>query len=78
TEVKQLQLSFEQMWQDLEEANAEREKYEPNRKELIANISHDLKTPITCIIGYVEGLMDGVANTEEKKQRYLTVIHEKS
>lgn len=78
TEVKQLQLSFEQMWQDLEEANAEREKYEANRKELIANISHDLKTPITSIIGYVEGLMDGVANTEEKKQRYLTVIHEKS
>ena len=66
TEVKQLQLSFEQMWQDLEEANAEREKYEANRKELIANISHDLKTPITSIIGYVEGLMDGVANTEEK------------
>lgn len=65
------------MWQDLEEANAEREKYEANRKELIANISHDLKTPITSIIGYVEGLMDGVANTEEKKQRYLTVIHEK-
>lgn len=54
------------MWQDLEEANAEREKYEANRKELIANISHDLKTPITSIIGYVEGLMDGVANTEEK------------
>ncbi|MGH2140837.1 histidine kinase dimerization/phospho-acceptor domain-containing protein, partial [Enterococcus faecalis] len=51
--------------------------YEANRKELIANISHVLKTPITCIIGYVEGLMDGVGNTEEKKQRYLTVIHEK-
>ena len=41
-------------------------KYEANRKELIANISHDLKTPITSIIGYVEGLMDGACNTEEK------------
>lgn len=41
-------------------------QYEENRKELISNISHDLKTPITSIIGYVEGIKDGVANTPEK------------
>ena len=41
-------------------------QYEENRKELISNISHDLKTPMTSIIGYVEGIKDGVANTEEK------------
>lgn len=78
TEVKQLQLSFQQMWQDLQEANQQKELDEISRKELVANISHDLKTPITSILGYVEGLLDGVANTDEKKQHYLKVIHEKS
>ena len=62
----------------LEEADNLRNEYETNRKELIANISHDLKTPITSIIGYVEGLQDGVANTPEKRADYLQVIHQKA
>ena len=52
--------------------------YENNRKELIANISHDLKTPITSIIGYVEGIRDGVANSPEKMERYIQTIYTKS
>lgn len=52
--------------------------YEENRKELIANISHDLKTPITTIKGYVEGIRDGVANSPEKIDRYIQTIHSKS
>lgn len=74
-EVRQLEKSFEQMWRELQKAEANRSRYEDNRKELVANISHDLKTPITSIIGHVEGLQDGVANTEEKQQRYLEIIH---
>lgn len=74
-EVRQLEESFEQMWRELQKAEADRSRYEDNRKELVANISHDLKTPITSIIGHVEGLQDGVANTEEKQQRYLEIIH---
>lgn len=49
--------------------------YEKYRKELIAGISHDLRTPLTSIKGYVEGLKDGIANTEEKKERYYNAIH---
>jgi len=49
-------------------------KYEDNRKMLISSISHDLKTPVTSIKGYVEGILDGVANTPDKMERYLKTI----
>lgn len=74
-EVERLQISFKNMWTELAQAEKLSKQYEDNRKELIANISHDLKTPITSIMGYVEGMMDGVANTDEKKQRYLQTIY---
>ena len=53
-------------------------QYEEENRELISNISHDLKTPITTIKGYVEGLMDGVADTPEKQDRYLKMIYNKA
>ncbi len=49
--------------------------YENNRKELIANISHDLKTPITTIKGYTEGIRDGIPNSPEKMDKYLQIIY---
>ncbi|HWQ41899.1 MAG TPA: HAMP domain-containing sensor histidine kinase [Desulfosporosinus sp.] len=49
-------------------------KYEDNRKMLISSISHDLKTPVTSIKGYVEGILDGIANTPDKMERYLKTI----
>ena len=45
---------------------------------LISNISHDLKTPITAIKGYSEGIMDGVADTPEKMDKYLKTIYTKA
>ncbi|MDD9149842.1 HAMP domain-containing sensor histidine kinase [Sporolactobacillus sp. CQH2019] len=53
-------------------------RYEENRSKLIASISHDLKTPITSIKGYVKGFRDGVANSPEKMERYFTTIYKKS
>jgi len=52
--------------------------YEEARKQLIASITHDLKTPLTSIIGYVEGLQDGVVKDPQMIQNYLNVIHDKS
>ena len=51
---------------------------EQKNRELISNITHDLKTPITAIKGYVEGIMDGVADTDEKKERYIKTIYTKA
>ena len=77
-EIGQLNQAFEEMRQKLKESIEVQAQYEENRKELISNISHDLKTPITSIIGYVEGIKDGVANTPEKMDKYLTTIHTKA
>ncbi|MEG1441612.1 MAG: HAMP domain-containing sensor histidine kinase [Oscillospiraceae bacterium] len=51
---------------------------EKEQKMLIANISHDLKTPITSIKGYIEGIKDGVADTPEKMEKYLTTVLSKT
>lgn len=50
---------------------------ENSRQMLIVGITHDIKSPLTSLIGYVEGLCDGVADTQEKRQRYLNVIRKK-
>ncbi|WP_438825675.1 sensor histidine kinase, partial [Neobacillus drentensis] len=77
-EIGQLNKTFEEMRVKLKESITLQVQYEENRKELLSNISHDLKTPITSIIGYVEGIKDGVANTREKMEKYLTTIHVKA
>ncbi|MEI5995085.1 sensor histidine kinase [Candidatus Enterococcus mansonii] len=77
-EVKQLTDDFEKMRKALIYSTEEQAKLENNRKELVASISHDLKTPITSIIGYVEGLLDGVADSPEKRDKYLETIHTKA
>ena len=77
-EIGQLTQVFEEMRIQLNESFAIQKQYEENRKELIAHISHDLKTPITSIKGYVEGIRDGIADTPEKKERYIQTIYTKS
>ena len=70
--------SFNLMTAKLEEALWEREKQDENRKELIASISHDIRTPLTVIKAYVEGLLDHVADTPEKQRQYLACISGKT
>jgi histidine kinase len=77
-EIGQLDRAFEEMRKKLKESINLQLQYEENRKELLSNISHDLKTPITSIIGYVEGIKDGVANTPQKMDKYLSTIYLKA
>lgn len=69
---------FEEMRLKLKELIETKLLYEQNSKELISNISHDLKTPITAIKGYTEGILDGVADTPEKQEKYLKTIYTKA
>jgi signal transduction histidine kinase len=57
---------------------AEHEKYENNRRELIAGISHDLRTPLAVIKAYLEGIETGVASTAEKQEKYFNIIKNKT
>jgi histidine kinase len=77
-EIGQLSNAFEKMRRKLKDSIELQLQYEENRKELISNISHDLKTPITAIKGYIEGIKDGVADTPEKMDKYLTTIYRKT
>lgn len=69
---------FEKMRLRLKYVLEKQNRYEKSRKELIASISHDLKTPLTSIKGYIEGLQDGIVQDKETYDRYLSVIHQKT
>ena len=70
--------AFNEMAARLKDSVERTRRDEESRKELLAGISHDLRSPLTSIRAYVEGLLDGVAKTEEAKQRYLHTIHTKA
>ena len=77
-EIGQLCQDFEEMRQRLKDQAEEKIQYDMENKELISNISHDLRTPITAIKGYCEGIMDGVASSPEKMDKYVRTIYNKA
>ena len=77
-EIGDLYRNYEDMRLRLKESLEENKESEKQNRELVSNISHDLKTPITAIKGYVEGIMDGVAVTPEKMDKYIKTIYNKA
>ena len=77
-EIGEVGKAFEHMRRRLKHSIDQSLQYEENRKLLLSHISHDLKTPITSIKGYVEGILDGIANTPEKQEKYLRTVYRKA
>ena len=77
-ELSQVCDSFNEMQDRLRDNINKNIAHEQSQREMIAGISHDLRTPLTAIKSYGKGLMDGVAQTEEKRQSYLDVIYLKT
>lgn len=75
-EIGQLTKDFNEMRKYLKESVDERIRYDQYRHDLIRDMSHDLRTPLTSIKGYVEGLRDGVASNPKTKERYYRAIGE--
>ncbi len=69
-EIEELGKSFNNMADSLQ-------KIEENRRNFIANISHDLRSPMTSIRGFIEGIVDGTI-PEEKRDHYLNVVLDES
>ena len=77
-EIGELCRDFEKMRKQMKVLMEEKIQYEETTRELMSNISHDLKTPLTAIKGYAEGMLDGVADTKEKREKYLKTIYNKA
>lgn len=77
-EIGALCEDFEAMRLQLKSSTEQKLQYDAENRILISNISHDLKTPITAIKGYCEGIIDGVANTPERIDKYIKTIYNKS
>lgn len=77
-EIGKFCIAFDTMREKLKKSLEKQVEYEKSRRELIASISHDLRTPITSIKGYVDGLDEGIASDKDMFQRYISVIKDKT
>lgn len=77
-EIGEFSHDFEKMRDNLKDSRDSEAKLKRNEKELLACISHDLKTPISSISGYCEGILDGIVKSEEDVKRYSSIILKKA
>lgn len=70
--------AFNQMQEHLLAEQERSAAYEQARTDLVAGISHDLRTPLTSVKGYIKGLRDGVAQTPERQRQYLDIAYRKA
>jgi hypothetical protein len=69
---------FNDMQESILAEQEKNRKYEKARTDMIAGISHDLRTPLTAMRGTVKGLMDGVASTPEQQKKFLQAAYRRT
>ncbi|MGG0187693.1 sensor histidine kinase [Bacillus rhizoplanae] len=70
--------SVNELISELEKVQVESKRFQEARKQLLSSISHDIRTPLTSIIGYIDALKDDIAASEDEKQEYLEILSKKS
>ena len=70
--------TFNKMQKHILREQEKNRRYEKARTDMIAGISHDLRTPLTAIRGTIKGLMDGIASTPEKQDRFLETAYRRT
>lgn len=69
-EFEDVCITFNHMQEHILREQEKNRKYEKARTDMIAGISHDLRTPLTAIRGTIKGLMDGIAATPEMQEKF--------
>ncbi|WP_228469429.1 HAMP domain-containing sensor histidine kinase [Paenibacillus sp. JNUCC31] len=77
-EFSVIQQRFNDMAESLEQSEAENRRLQDGKRRMLADLSHDLKTPITTILGYAKALEVGIFEHEKKKERCLQLIFNKA
>ncbi|KPN95681.1 sensor histidine kinase KdpD [Lysinibacillus sp. ZYM-1] len=78
SQIQQLLIIMNALLDHQQKVQATHRKMEDSMKKMLANISHDLKTPLTVVLGYIEILQLQSSTSEEERQRLLTGVHTKT
>lgn len=70
--------NFNDMQKHLKEETEKNKRYQESKLEMINGINHDIRTPLTAVKGYIKGIQDGIANTDEKRKQYLSIAYKRT
>ncbi|TXC90466.1 HAMP domain-containing histidine kinase [Metabacillus litoralis] len=76
--VNDIIFSLNELIEQLENLHSDKIKSEAARKSLLSSISHDIRTPLTSIIGYIDAIKDDIATTQTEKEEYIEIVSKKS
>lgn len=77
-EFEDVCITFNHMQEHILKEQEKNRKYEKARTDMIAGISHDLRTPLTAVRGTIKGLMDGIATTPEMQKKFLETAYKRT
>lgn len=77
-EFENVCVAFNDMQRHILQEREKNQKYEKARTDMIAGISHDLRTPLTAIRGSIKGILDGVVTKPEQQQKFLTTAYRRT